>query len=183
MNEEKLRKYIRQMLTEDVDKVDVADETGHPEAKKRTDDKVTFKKGDVVVRGAVGRPSKLAMEAGALASSKKGSVQLMKNLKIGATSFTGDIAGIQSLIDAAVKGTEPMSKAFGRTQKVKSPGGIMGFLVGKGELNPKTGAKFINYTLQGAINARKLTPKDVVQVKVDGTKGLVIYLSAKSDWK
>ena len=175
MNEEKLRKYIRRMLQE----APAEDTAGE----KKADDKATFKKGDVVVRGAVGRPSKLAMEAGALASSKKGSVQLMKNLKIDKNSFPGDIAGIQSLINAAINGTEPMSKAFGRDTTVKSPSGILGILVGKGELNPKTGAKFINYTLQGAINARKLTPKDVIQVKVDGTRGLVIYLSAKSDWK
>ena len=171
MNEEKLRRYIRRMLTEQED------------ASPPKPERAKFRKGDVVVRGAVGRPSKLAMEAGALASSSKGSAQLMKNLKIDKNSFGGDVAGIESLISAAVKGTEPMSKAFGRVQKVKSPTGIEGFLIGKGELNPKTGAKFINYTLQGAINAKKVSPKDVIQVKVDGEKGLVVYLSAKSDWK
>lgn len=175
MNEEKLRTYIRRMLTED-------SETSTTAPAPR-EERAIFRKGDVVVRGAVGRPSKLSIDAKALVASAKGSAQLMKNLKIDQNSFGDDIAGIGSLVSAAVNGTEPMSKAFGRVQKVKSPLGMEGFLIGKGELNPKTGAKFINFTLIGAINAKKVTPKDVVQVKVDGEKGLVIYLSAKSDWK
>ncbi len=158
MNEEKLRKHIRKILLEERE----------------------YRKGDVVVSGARGRPSKLTMEAGALAQSNP--KQLMKNLNV-SSSQRGNLDGLSSLLKQALTGTEAMKRAFGTTKLVQSKNDLKGVQVAQGELKLGTAAKFLNYSLVGAIKAGIISPEEVIQVKVLSGTGLVVYLSKTKSWE
>ena len=158
MNEEKLRQHIRKILLEERE----------------------YNKGDVVVSGARGRPSKLTMEAGALAESDP--KKLMKNLKV-TSSERGNLDGLSGIIKQAVSGTEAMQRAFGDTKLIQSKNDLKGIQVTQGELKPGTAAKFLNYSLVGAVKSRMIVPEEVIQIKVLSGIGLVVYLSKTKSWE
>ena len=101
MNEEKLRKYIRRMLTEE------AEEPQPPTRPKRRG--VKTKPGSITASIGRGNTSTGVKEAGALA--KDNPKQLMKNLKI-SSGGPGDLKGIGYILKQAFKGAEAMQQAY-----------------------------------------------------------------------
>jgi len=120
------------------------------------------------------------MEAGALAESDP--KKLMKNLKV-TSSERGNFDGLSGIIKQAISGTEAMQRAFGATKLIKSKNDLKGIQVAQGELKLGTAAKFLNYSLVGAVKSRMIVPEEVIQIKVLSGIGLVVYLSKTKSWE
>jgi len=173
MNEEKLRKYIRRMLTEQDGEPSSSEK---PKPKKRKSTKT--KPGSITASTGSGKFTTGVNEAGALA--KNDPKKLMKNLKI-SSGGPGDLKGVEYILKQAFKGAEAMQQAYSGYSAV-SKGDKKGIKVSMGKLDPRNGVKYLQHTLVAAKTAGMFPLKDALQIDTDGGD-IIIYLSdIKRGW-
>ena len=173
MNEEKLRKYIRRMLTEQGEESSSSEK---PKSKKRKSKKASGP--TITASPGRGRFETGVNDAGAL--GKDNPKQLMKNLKI-TSGGSGDLQGVANILAQAFKGAEAMQKAYGDHREI-SKGDKKGLQVSVDKIDARNGMKYIQHTLVAAQKVGLFRLKDPVQIDID-TGNIVIYFSNdKGSW-
>jgi len=173
MNEQKVRKYIRAILDEKVEKVDNPPGRGNKKKKSSKD----VSPGEIGLSVGKGGFTKAVADAGALAKKNPG--QLMKNL--GVKGGGNGLEGVIAVWKQAVK-QDTMAKAYGGVGVV-TKGNRKGLSIGLGDLNARNGAKFLHHTLKGAMAAGLLSSDVPLQIQVIGSDVIVHTGSKKGDWE
>jgi len=167
MNENQIRKYIRDILFEEEEK---------KKTKKKRRTKV--KAGEIATSLGGGAWSKEVGEAGALA--EKNPEQLMNNLNI--KSGGKNLQGVGDILSQAFGGASAMGQAYSGLSKV-TKGDMEAILVSMGELDARNGAKYIQHTLMGAQNAGKFSLSEPLQIHKLDSGEVAIYVSdRKGSW-
>ena len=171
MNEQKLRRYIRSMILEGEEQPEAEEK---PKKKKKKD----TQPGEIGATMGRGRWSKEVAEAGALAEEAPD--ELMQNL--GIDKKASGWQGVADILQQAMR-TDVMARSYGG-MSVVDQGGEKGLMVTMGELDSRNGAKYIQHTLIGAVNAGMLSLDVPVQVDRLDTSNVVLYKSPyKNSWK
>jgi len=173
MNEDKLRSFIKQIITEQEDPKKDPDKKAERRKKK-----VDTKPGEVGVTAGKGRWSKSIGEAGALAEEAPD--ELMDNL--GVSKKTSGFKGVKSIITQAIAGNGAMKKSYSGMSNV-SQGKMTGIQIKMGELDSRNGAKYLHHTLIGALNADMLSLDIPIQIDRLDSGTVVVYSSPmKNSW-
>lgn len=173
MNEEKLRTYIRRMLTEEKPPSEVDEE---PKKKRRKTTKT--KPGSITASIGRGNYSSGVKEAGALA--KDNPRLLMKNLKI-SSGGPGDLKGIQHILKQAFMGAEAMQQAYSDYNMI-SKGNKEGIKVSMSKLDPRNGVKYLQHTLFAAKEAGIFPLTDALQIDTSGNDVIIYMSNIKRSW-
>ena len=106
--------------------------------------------------------------------------ELMQNL--GVDKKASGWQGVADILQQAMR-TDVMARSYGG-MSVVDQGGEKGLMVTMGELDSRNGAKYIQHTLIGAVNAGMLSLDVPVQVDRLDTSNVVLYKSPyKNSWK
>lgn len=173
MNEEKLRSFIKKIITEGE-----SDEDKKPKRTSKKKKKADTQPGEIGATMGRGRWSKEVAEAGALAEEAPD--ELMDNL--GIDSKSSGFKGVGAIINQALDGADVMKKSYGGMQSV-SQGDKTGYMISMGELDSRNGAKYLHHTLIGAQNAGMLSLDVPLQIDRLDTSTVVVYQSGyKNSW-